>query len=356
MAIHLPKPNKAPLLPPTETNFESSIDAGVLTTTHLSTDNIPLTLLGAGFNQSRFFDWQGRISRMQFLVYSIFNALFVVLGLAIMFVMMDGVQGIVQISPSTLPVSMLVLSGVGAAILGYLQLAVTKRRLNDINKTGWLALIMTVPVVNIFVYVYLLAAEGSEGMNYYGLPPRPAAKLKTTLMLVLPLLMMSLLGILTQVILPSYQALVKNKNTDTHPTIASAQPSQSVQPLPPTAPNLPASSLQPNTLRTEAVVIAGEQLGNGITSAPAPAPTATATPPMPATANMVSDAASMPAAIPQSNDQTLTVPPTVQASAQVAADSGRIGIESAPATTNKGTISYENFIKTSEQQIFIDHK
>lgn len=354
MAIHLPKPNKAPSLAPTETNFESSIDAEVLTTTHLLTDNIPLTPLGAGFNQSQFFDWQGRISRMQFLVYSIFNALFVVLVLAVMFIMIDGVQGIVQVSPSTLPVSMLVLSGVGAAILGYLQLAVTKRRLNDINKTGWLALIMILPVVNILVYVYLLAAEGSEGVNYYGLPPRPAAKLKTTLMLVLPLLMMSLLGILTQVILPSYQALVKNKNTDTHPTIASAQPSQSVQPLPSTAPNLPASSLQPNTLRTEAVVITGEQLGNGITSAPAP--TATATPPMPATANMVNDAASMPAATSQSNDQTLTVPPTAQASAQVAADSERIGVESAPATTNKGTISYEDFIKTSEQQIFIDRK
>lgn len=354
MAIHLPKPNKTPLLPSTEADFEPSLDADVLTTTHLSTDNLPLTSLGSGFNQSRFFDWQGRISRMQFLVYSMFNVLFVVLVLAVMFVMMDGVQGIVQVSSSTLPVSMLVLSGVGAAILGYLQLAVTKRRLNDINKTGWLALIMIVPVVNILACLYLLAAEGSEGVNYYGLPPRPAAKLKTTLMLLLPLLMMSLLGILTQIILPSYQALLRNKNTDTHPTTASAQPSHSMQPLPSTAPNLPASNIQPNTLRTEAVVITGEQLGNGITSAPAP--TATAAPPTPATANMANNADSMPTATPQSNDQPITVAPTVQASAQGAADSGRLGVESTPATTNKGAISYEDFIKTSEQQIFLDRK
>ncbi|MBR2519581.1 MAG: DUF805 domain-containing protein [Selenomonadaceae bacterium] len=45
------------------------------------------------------------------------------------------------------------------------------RRLHDLNKTGWLALLVLVPVVNVFFALYLLFAPGSVGANDYGADP-----------------------------------------------------------------------------------------------------------------------------------------------------------------------------------------
>ena len=45
------------------------------------------------------------------------------------------------------------------------------RRLNDMDRTGWWALLLFVPVVNLGVGLYLLFGPGSKEANSYGLPP-----------------------------------------------------------------------------------------------------------------------------------------------------------------------------------------
>lgn len=377
MAIRLPKPKKAQSLPPIEPSFDNmhqvnEMQADEIIETEVGTSFVTLTELHEGFNNRRFFDWHGRVSRVQFLAYSTFNALIALMLVALLFVMIGGFQGIVNASSEQLPMSLLGASSIGVAVLFYLQLAVSKRRFNDLNKTGWLALLMLVPGVNVLVYLYLLAVKGSEGANYYGLPARPASQLKTVLMLLIPLLVMSLIGLLTQVVVPSYQsyhsyqAMKNNRDTQNNVIVTAAKPSQSSQALPATASAVAASTTQPENLRTEAVIITGEQLGNGVASTPQPTAPANVNPAMTTNqvstdtlANTPSRTNQMPEA-PTDTANPNTLNPNSSNSNNLNQGSNERAQTGSNPTTNamgsQGVVSYEDFVKASEQQIFIDRR
>ena len=374
MAIRLPKPKKAQSLPPIEPSFDNmhqvnEMQADEIIETEAGTSFVTLTELHEGFNNRRFFDWHGRVSRVQFLAYSTFNALIALMLVALLFVMIGGFQGIVNASSEQLPMSLLGASSVGVAVLFYLQLAVSKRRFNDLNKTGWLALLMLVPGVNILVYLYLLAVEGTADANYYGLPARPATQLKTVLMILIPLLVMSLIGLLTQIVVPSYQSyqgMKNNRDAQNNVIVTAAKPSQSSQALPATASAVAASTTQPENLRTEAVIITGEQLGNGVSSTPQPTAPANVNPAMTTNqvstdtlANTPSRTNQMPEApIDTANPNTLNPnslnPNNLNQGSNERAQTGSNPTTNAP--NSQGVVSYEDFVKASEQQIFIDRR
>ena len=358
MAIRLPKPKKAQSLPPIEPSFDNVHQVDEIIATEVGTSFVTLTEIHEGFNNRRFFDWHGRVSRVQFLAYSTFNALIALMLVALLFVMIGGFQGMVNASSEQLPMSLLGASSVGVAVLFYLQLAVSKRRFNDLNKTGWLALLMLVPGVNVLVYLYLLAVEGTAGANYYGLPARPATQLKTVLMVLIPLLVMSLIGLLTQVVVPSYhsyQAIRNSREAQNNVIVTATNPIQSAQISPATASAVAASTTQPENLRTEAVVITGEQLGNGVASTPQPTAPANVNPAT--TTNQVSD---MLANTPSRTNQ-MPEAPTDAANSNTSnqGSNERAQTGSNPttnATNSQGVVSYEDFVKASEQQIFIDRR
>ena len=372
MAIRLPKPKKAQSLPPIEPSFDNmhqvnEMQVDEIIATEAGRSFVTLTEIHEGFNNRRFFDWHGRVSRVQFLAYSTFNALIALMLVALLFVMIGGFQGMVNASSEQLPMSLLGASSVGVAVLLYLQLAVSKRRFNDLNKTGWLAVLMLVPGVNILVYLYLLAVEGTAGSNYYGLPARPATQLKTVLMVLIPLLVISLIGLLTQVVVPSYQsyhsdqAMKNSRDAQNNVIVTATNPSQSSQTLPATAPAVAASTAQPENLRTEAVVITGEQLGNGVASTPQPTAPANVNPAT--TTNQVSDTlANTPSRTNQmpdaptdaANPNTLN-PNNLNQGSNERAQTGSNSTTNAP-NSSQGVVSYEDFVKASEQQIFIDRR
>ena len=359
MAIRLPKPKKAQSLPPIEPSFDNVHQVDEIIATEADTSFVTLTEIHEGFNNRRFFDWHGRVSRVQFLAYSTFNALIALMLVALLFVMIGGFQGMVNASSEQLPMSLLGASSVGVAVLFYLQLAVSKRRFNDLNKTGWLALLMLVPGVNVLVYLYLLAVEGTAGANYYGLPARPATQLKTVLMVLIPLLVMSLIGLLTQVVVPSYhsyQAIRNSREAQNNVIVTATNPIQSAQISPATASAVAASTTQPENLRTEAVVITGEQLGNGVASTPQPTAPANVNPAT--TTNQVSD---MLANTPSRTNQMPEAPTdaansnTSNQGSNERAQTGSNPTTNAP-NSSQGVVSYEDFVKASEQQIFIDRR
>lgn len=378
MAIRLPKPKKAQSLPPIEPSFDNmhqvdEMQPDEIIATEAGTSFVTLTEIHEGFNNRRFFDWHGRVSRVQFLAYSTFNALIALMLIASLFVMIGGFQGMVNASSEQLPMSLLGASSVGVAVLFYLQLAVSKRRFNDLNKTGWLALLMLVPGVNILVYLYLLAIEGTAGANYYGLPARPASQLKTVLMLLIPLLVMSLIGLLTQIVMPSYhsyQVMKNSSDAQNNVIVTATNPSQSAQALPATASAVAASTTQPENLRTEAVVITGEQLGNGVASNPQPTAPANVNPTI--TINQVSDtlantssrtnqmpeaptnAASPNTLNPNSSNSNSPNSNNLNQGSNERAQTGSNPTTNAP--NSQGVVSYEDFVKASEQQIFIDRR
>ena len=375
MAIRLPKPKKAQSLPLIEPSFDNvhqvnEMQADEMIETEAGTSLVTLTELHEGFNNRRFFDWHGRVSRVQFLAYSTFNALIALMLVALLFVMIGGFQGMVNASSEQLPMSLLGASSVGVAVLFYLQLAVSKRRFNDLNKTGWLALLMLVPGVNILVYLYLLAIEGTAGANYYGLPARPASQLKTVLMLLIPLLVMSLIGLLTQIVMPSYhsyQVMKNSSDAQNNVIVTATNPSQSAQALPATASAVAASTTQPENLRTEAVVITGEQLGNGVASTPQPTAPANVNPAMTTNqvstdtlANTPSRTNQMPEAPTDAANSNSSNPDTSNPNSPNQGSNERAQTGSSNSTTNapnsQGVVSYEDFVKASEQQIFIDRR
>jgi len=373
MAIRLPKPKKAQSLPPIEPSFDNVHQVDEIIATEAGTSFVTLTEMHEGFNNRRFFDWHGRVSRVQFLVYSTFNALIALMLVALLFVMIGGFQGMANASSEQLPMSLLGASSVGVVVLFYLQLAVSKRRFNDLNKTGWLALLMLVPGVNILVYLYLLAVEGTAGANYYGLPARPATQLKTVLMVLIPLLVMSLIGLLTQVVVPSYQsyqAIRNSKDAQNNVIVTATNPSQSAQILPATASAVTASTAQPENLRTEAVVITGEQLGNGVASTPQPTAPANVNPAI--TTSQVSDTlANTPSVTNQTPEAPIDAanynspnPDTPNSNSPNQGSNERAQTGSNPTTnatnssqaSSQSVVSYEDFVKASEQQIFIDRR
>ncbi len=52
------------------------------------------------------------------------------------------------------------------------SIAVTVRRLHDIGRTGWWALIGLIPIIGFIVIVIFAATEGDRGNNEYGPDPK----------------------------------------------------------------------------------------------------------------------------------------------------------------------------------------
>lgn len=75
----------------------------------------------------------------------------------------------------------------------YLQIVFLIRRLHDLNKTGWLCLLLLVPVLQFLFTLYALLAPGTPHRNDYGdvRASRGWEKLLAWLMILVSLLMMS---------------------------------------------------------------------------------------------------------------------------------------------------------------------
>ena len=67
--------------------------------------------------------------------------------------------------------------------LMYFTFVFTIRRLHDRNHTGWLSLLMLVPLANVILMLYLIFAPGDDRSNSYG-SPRPTSGWEAVLALI----------------------------------------------------------------------------------------------------------------------------------------------------------------------------
>jgi uncharacterized membrane protein YhaH (DUF805 family) len=78
--------------------------------------------------------------------------------------------------PSSVPAdkllttSLLVFELLVAIVCVLFQWSFLVRRIHDFDKSGWFSVLFLVPVVNIFVGLYLLLKRGDENQNMYGVP------------------------------------------------------------------------------------------------------------------------------------------------------------------------------------------
>ena len=142
----------------------------------------------------------GRLGRLRYLAYTWVSAIL----LSIVSGILAAVLLPLFIKPgSTQPTVV----GAIAAILVYLpiiaaSLIYTKRRLNDLDHSGWFGLFMLVPFLNILCGLYLLIAPGSSDNNRYGAKPEKNSSLLMIAGVLAPLLV---IGILAAIAIPAYQ-------------------------------------------------------------------------------------------------------------------------------------------------------
>ena len=117
------------------------------------------------------FSWRGRFSRLSYLSCS---------TVAIILFAMAMSAGLFYFAPS--PTSMVVekslsvkfavvaLAVIALILLIYTSFVFSIRRLHDLNLSGWLSLVLYVPIIGNLFYWYIALARGAEGRNEYGQP------------------------------------------------------------------------------------------------------------------------------------------------------------------------------------------
>ena len=103
----------------------------------------------------QYADFDGRASRQEYWMFVLFNLIF---SLAANFI--DYLIG-----------SYGVMSGIYGLVLFVPSLAVSVRRLHDVNKSGWMILVALIPLIGFIWLLVLMVTEGTPGENQYG--PNP---------------------------------------------------------------------------------------------------------------------------------------------------------------------------------------
>lgn len=146
----------------------------------------------------KIFALNGRIGRVQYILY----------GFAMSFVFMFILAVVVGIGTAASggePPILSILGG-GAAYIAMIAYGfiLSKRRLNDLNQTGWLSLLMLIPVVNFILALFLWFAPGDAGQNKYGLPSKKSSN--GLALVAIFVIGIPVIGILAAVALPAYQS------------------------------------------------------------------------------------------------------------------------------------------------------
>ena len=65
----------------------------------------------------------------------------------------------------------------GFLLFTWAKLALAAKRFHDVGKTGWLCLLLFIPLVSLIAFIFLLAARGNEYDNRYGAGARSTGAL-----------------------------------------------------------------------------------------------------------------------------------------------------------------------------------
>lgn len=154
------------------------------------------------YDTTPFYKASGRIGRVRFFAYTMMLVLCI---MVVMFVVrILGAILLPILGESIGTVLGVILMVATWASMVYVNFAPSIRRLNDLNKTGWISLLHLVPLVNILLWLYLSFARGDEGVNDYGAPAEPPSTLMIILAVILPITFVAGLGIIAAIALPAY--------------------------------------------------------------------------------------------------------------------------------------------------------
>ena len=133
------------------------------------------------------FSSAGRLGRLRYFTYSfgIILTIYIVIGLGF------GISSFLPEGANTIVMGIVGVIGMIAMI--YMSILLMVKRLHDTNKSGWLSLVMLIPIISIFFSFYLWFMPGSGEKNSYGNPPPPN---KTAILIIALLAILVILGIM----------------------------------------------------------------------------------------------------------------------------------------------------------------
>lgn len=162
----------------------------------------PTTALDTGEADTytpRIFSFDGRIGRVRYLAYGIgFNLL-----LAVVLVPILSIATVLGIQAGLTFLS-LVVTGVFYVATFVVAVIFSRRRLNDLNRSGWWFLLFFIPVVNLLLAIYLVFFPGSRGPNRFGSAPAANSWGVIVLGLLFPVILLAGTGILAAIAIPQY--------------------------------------------------------------------------------------------------------------------------------------------------------
>jgi amino acid transporter len=88
-----------------------------------------------------------------------------------------------------------------------MSVMIAKRRLNDLNRSGWWFLLFIVPLINFVMAIYVIFFPGTEGSNNFGPAPERNSLGVKFLALMVPVVFIGV-GILAAIAIPQYQDYV----------------------------------------------------------------------------------------------------------------------------------------------------
>lgn len=114
-------------------------------------------------SELKSFSFEGRLNRERYIKYTLAT---VALGVIACFLVLVLVE-VLDISYRGLDnLLTIVTSAIGIAVAPF-----TGRRWHDLNRTSWLILTAAIPVIDLFIGIYLICAKGTDGPNQYGPDP-----------------------------------------------------------------------------------------------------------------------------------------------------------------------------------------
>ena len=148
------------------------------------------------FGEVKVFSTRGRLGRLRYLAYSF--------GLSLLAMIVVGaISGIAAAAG----VAGGIVSGVlMVAMYGFMiviSVILTVRRCHDFNTSGWLSLLLLLPLVPIIFWFI----PGTDGPNKFGAKPPPNSVLVTIGGLLIPIVFVG--GILAAIAIPAYQGYVQ---------------------------------------------------------------------------------------------------------------------------------------------------
>ncbi len=151
--------------------------------------------------QPKIFSFNGRIGRMRYLAYGIgVNFL-----LMLVMVPLVGATAFMGGDSSTSLIGMVGI-GVFYVITIVVSVMFAKRRLNDLNRSGWWFLLFIIPIVNLILAIYLIFFPGTDGSNNFG--AAPVANSLGVLILGWMLPVFFVLGIVAAIVVPQFAGMV----------------------------------------------------------------------------------------------------------------------------------------------------